>query len=387
MSKRDYYQLLGINKTASAAEIKKAYLTKAKKYHPDQNKGDKDAEHKFKEINEAYEVLKDEQKRAAYDRFGHDTFKQAGGAGAGGFSGFGGQRTSHQGFGGADMNDFFGEFFSDFMGAGRAQQRRPSGKVRGSDLTTKLEISLEEAFKGTQKELKFTTQSTCSPCSGQGTKDPRSTTTCSMCNGSGITRMQQGFFAVEQTCQKCQGMGQVIKSPCTKCHGIGRIQKEKKLIINIPAGVEDGIRIRHPGEGEAGIRGGSTGDLYVYITVRPHDIFGVKGNDLHLKLPLSFTKAALGGTVKVPTIEGNEVELKIPAGTETGSKLRLNGKGMSVVRSQQRGDLYAHAFVETPKNLTKKQKEMLEALDKELGDGGAKYEDPGFFAKMKNLWS
>lgn len=382
MSNKDYYQLLEIDKSATSSEIKKAYLKMAKKYHPDQNKDDKNAEQKFKEINEAYEVLKDEQKKAAYDRFGHDAFKQGGGAGAGGFGG-----RTQGGFGGAEFNDIFGDFFSDFMGGGSRGQRRSSGKIRGSDLTTKLEVTLEEAFKGTSKELTFNTYVSCTPCNGQGTKDAGGMKSCSMCGGHGVTRMQQGFFAIEQTCQKCQGSGQEIKNPCGTCHAAGRVQKQKKLIINIPAGVADGIRIRHAGEGEAGIRGGSNGDLYVYIGVKPHDIFEVKGNNLHFKLPLSITRAALGGTVKVPTIEGGKVELKIPAGTETGNKLRLNGKGMSIVRSNERGDLYAHAFVQTPKNLTKKQKELLEELDKEIGDDNTTYKDPGFFAKMKNLWS
>lgn len=389
MSNQDYYQLLGIDKSATAGEIKKAYLKMAKKYHPDQNKGDDSAEHKFKEVNEAYEVLKDEQKKAAYDRYGHDAFKQGGGASAGGFGGgFGGRGGQQGGFGGAGFEDIFGsDFFSDFMGGGARQQRRASSKVRGSDLTAKLTITLEEAFSGTSKELTFTTYSSCTPCNGQGTKDVGGMKNCSTCGGSGITRMQQGFFAIEQTCQKCQGSGQEIKNPCGTCHAAGRVQRQKKLIINVPSGIEDGVRIRHAGEGEAGIRGGTSGDLYVYISVKPHDIYEVKGSNLHFKLPLSFTRAALGGTVKVPTIDGGEVELKIPAGTETGNKLRLNGKGMSIVRSSERGDLYAHAFVQTPKNLTKKQKEMLQELDKEIGDDNATYEDPGFFAKMKNLWS
>lgn len=395
MSNRDFYETLGLDRSASSSEIKKAYLKLAKKYHPDQNKGDADAEHKFKEISAAYDILKDEQKRAAYDRFGHDAFMNGGGANAGraghGAHGFHGHARGHGGghgggFGGAEFHDMFGDFFSDFMGGG-ARAQRASSKVRGSDLTTKLEISLEEAFNGAQKELKFTTQAPCSPCSGKGTKDKDGMTNCDMCGGAGTTRMQQGFFAIEQTCQKCRGMGQVIKNPCHTCHGAGRVQKEKKLIINIPAGVEDGVRIRNAGEGEAGMRGGSSGDLYVFVSVKPHKIFKTNGADLHFKLPIKFTTAALGGTVKVPTIEGKEIELKVPAGSETGDQVRLGGKGMPVMRSSARGDMYAHVFIETPKKLTKKQKELLEQLDKELGEGNAKYDEGGFFSKMKNIWT
>lgn len=386
MSNKDFYQILGVNKSASASEIKKAYLKLAKKYHPDQNKDDKDAEVKFKEISAAYDILKDEQKKAAYDRYGHDAFTAGGSSGAGfgggaGAGGFGGFRSN------ADFNDIFGDFFSDFMGGGQGQRRGASSQVKGSDLTTKVEITLEEAYKGTQKELKYSANAPCSPCSGKGAKDPSSVTNCDMCGGTGSTRMQQGFFAIEQTCQKCRGVGQVIKNPCSSCHGSGRVQKQKKLIINIPAGAEDGIRIRHAGEGEAGVRGGSSGDLYVFVAVKPHDIYHVEGNNLRLKLPISITKAALGGTVQVPTIEGGQAEIKIPAGIQTGEVLKLSGKGMSTVRSSARGDMLAQIFVVTPKNLSKKQKELLQELEKELGESDDNYnKDSGFFSKVKNLW-
>ena len=381
MSKKDYYDVLGISRSASPQEIKKAYLKLAKKYHPDKNSDDPDAEKKFKELSEAYDILKDDQKKAAYDRFGHGAFEN-GGAGAGGFGGFGGQ----SGFAGADMNDIFGDFFSDFMGGGQRGRTR-SPQVRGSDLKYNLEISLEDAFKGLDKKINFTTEVKCTPCDGHGTKDKGSTNTCPQCGGAGAVRMQQGFFAVEQTCSKCNGSGTVIKNPCNTCNGYGRHSKQKHLVINVPAGIEDNTRIRIAGEGEAGIRGGSSGDLYVFISVKPHDIYQVDGADLHFKLPLSFTKAALGGEVSVPLIDGSKVKLKIPAGTETGDRVRLKEKGMSKVRSSARGDLYAHAYIHTPKKLSKKQKELLEALDKELGEVDTNYKDEGFFSRMKNMWS
>lgn len=383
MSKRDYYEILGVTRSATTQEIKKAYLKLAKKYHPDTNSGDPEAEKKFKELSEAYDVLKDEQKKAAYDRFGHAAFENGGpGAGYGARGGFGG----NSGFSNADINDIFGDFFSDFMGGGGRRSQR-SSKVRGSDLKYNLEISLEDAFKGIDKKISFSTEVKCSPCQGAGTKDKDASATCSQCGGAGVVRMQQGFFAVEQTCNKCNGSGSVIKNPCTSCGGYGRHSKQKQLVVNIPAGVEHGTRIRIAGEGEAGIRGGNSGDLYVFVSVKQHDTYHVEGADLHFKLPLSFTKAALGGEVEVPIIDGSKVRLKIPAGTETGDRLRLKDKGMSKVRSSARGDLYAHAYIHTPKKLTKKQKELIEELDKEFGDTKQNYKDGGFFARMKNMWS
>jgi molecular chaperone DnaJ len=373
---KDYYETLEISRSASSAEIKKAYLKLAKKYHPDVNSGP-DAEKKFKEISQAYDVLKDEQKKAAYDRMGHSAFEQNG-SGGGGFGGF-------RGGSGPDINDIFGDFFSDFMGGGRNSAPRTT-KVRGSDLKYNLEISLEEAFKGLDKKINFTAESTCTDCSGQGSKTPNSLSSCSQCNGRGSVRIQQGFFALEQTCNKCNGQGSIIKDPCKTCHGQGRKAKTKDLLINIPAGVENGVRIRIAGEGEAGLRGGQSGDLYVFINIKAHNIYKVENANLHFKLPITFTKAALGGEIEIPLIDGGKVTLTVPAGTETGDKLRLKGKGMSKVRSSERGDLYAHAHVEIPKKLTAKQKALLEELDAEFTSSND-YKDDGFFSKIKNIWS
>lgn len=381
MSKRDYYEVLEVSRSADAAEVKKAYLKLAKKYHPDQNAGNPEAEKKFKEISEAYDVLKDDQKKAAYDRFGHSAFAQGNSAS----SGFGG--GARGGFNAHDINDIFGDFFSDFMGGAAAGTRSRPTSQRGSDLKYNLTITLEEAFTGIDRNINFTTQTKCSPCDGKGTKDSAATTNCGQCGGSGTLRMQQGFFAIEQTCNKCGGAGKVIKNPCGTCHGNGRVSKQKNLIVNIPAGIEDNNRIRIAGEGEAGARGGPSGDLYVFVTIKSHNVYKVENANLHFKLPITITKAALGGEVEVPTIDGSKVSLKIPAGSETGDQLRLKGNGMSKIQSSIRGDLYAHVFVQTPKNLTKKQKELLEELDKEFGDVKENFSEGGFFSKMKNLWS
>ena len=372
---QDYYQILGVSRTASQAELKKAYHKLAKQYHPDNAAaGDKNAEKKFKEINAAYDVLKDEQKRAAYDRFGHDAFQnQTRGTGSqgGGFH--------------SDINDIFGDFFSDFMGSGRRSSRPTSSKVRGSDLKYNLTISLEEAFHGVERNISFSSEVTCDSCHGSGSEKGEIITTCDVCSGSGATRIQQGFFTIEQTCHKCQGNGQIIKNPCKKCCGMGRYNKHRNLLVNIPAGVENGTRIRHPGEGEAGIRGGNSGDLYVDITIKPHDIYKVEGINLHCKLPISFVNAALGGEVQVPVIEGEKVSLIIPAGTQNADQLRLRGKGMSKIRSTIRGDMLAHVHVEVPKNLSKRQRELLEEFKKESIN--EKENDSSFFNKMKSLWS
>lgn len=380
MSKKDYYEVLEVPRSADASEIKKAYLKLAKKYHPDQNANNPDAERKFKEVSEAYDTLKDEQKRAAYDRFGHAAFAQGNSAS----SGFGGGKAG--GFNAQDINDIFGDFFGDFMG-GSTRRTRTSTNIKGSDLKYELTISLEEAFRGTDKNINFRTEVKCSPCNGKGSQDASATANCSQCGGAGVVRMQQGFFAIEQTCSKCGGAGQVIKNPCTTCHGNGRITKQKSLIINVPSGIEDNTRIRIASEGEAGIRGGANGDLYVFVSIKPHDIYKVENSNLHFKLPISFTKAVLGGEIEVPTIDGSKVKLTIPAGSETGDQLRIKGHGMSKVRSTSRGGLYAHVYVQIPKHLTKKQKDLLEELDKELGQVNQNYSESGFFSKMKNLWS
>lgn len=372
MADEDYYSLLGVSRSASQEEIKKAYRQLAMRYHPDRNPDDKGAEKKLKAINEAYDVLKDEKKRATYDRLGKSAFTS---------SGF---NHSQQARGGAfhgDVNDIFGEFFSDFMGG--STQTRKSPKIRGSDLRYNLSLTLEEAFTGVNKHINFSTQLVCDTCEGSGSADKSTYMTCDHCQGHGATRVQQGFFTLEQTCGKCQGSGQIVKNPCKKCDSFGRISAPKNLVVTIPAGIPDGGRIRLSREGEAGIRGGVPGNLHIFISIKLHSIFNLdtEGN-LHCKLPLTFPKAALGGEVEIPAIEGGKVKLKIPSGTQSGSQLRLKGKGMSKVRSTERGDMFAHVQIETPKSLTKKQSELLEALDQEFAS-----ENSGIFNKMKNLWS
>lgn len=377
MSKQDYYAILGVSKTATPDEIKKAYRKLAMKYHPDQNKGNKEAEQKFKELSEAYDVLKDEQKRAAYDRFGHQAFSQGGGGrpGAGGF---------HQG--GFSAQDIFSDFFNDFMGPGGSGQRgnRRPAEIRGSDLRYNITISLEEAFKGTDNNISFSTAVTCDSCHGKGSSDGSGYTDCTFCHGTGTTRIQQGFFTLEQHCNHCNATGKTIKNPCKKCHGSGRHHEKKTLKVSIPAGIEDGTRIKLTSEGEAGVRGGAAGDLYIFVSVSANQKFKVDGADLHSKLTISFTKAALGGDVEVEVIEGGKVKLNIPKGTQNGDRLKLKDKGMSKVRSSNRGDMYVHISVDVPKNLSPKAVLLLEDLDKELSVSN---NDKGFFDKMKNLWS
>jgi molecular chaperone DnaJ len=376
-AKRDYYEILGVNKAASDDEIKKAYRKLAMDHHPDRNPGNQEAERKFKEASEAYEILKDQQKRSAYDQFGHNAFSGNGGrhpGAGGGFSGAG------------DFHDIFGDFFNDFMGGQRPQQR--SAKTRGSDLKYDISISLEEAFSGTDKKISFSTMVSCDPCNGSGSSGGSTEVeTCSTCQGRGAVRMQQGFFTIEQACYSCQGQGKIIKNPCTKCKGQGRVENKKTLQVNIPSGVENGTRIRLAGEGESGMRGGSNGDLYIFITINVHPLFKVEKNDLHCRLPIGFITAILGGDVNVPTIDGGSIKLKIPSGTQSSDKFKVRDKGMSKIRSTSRGDMYVHAYVEIPKSLTKKQTELLESLKLEFGDESNASEDKGFFDKMKNLWS
>ena len=377
--KDDYYKTLGIEKSAGADAIKAAYRKLAMKYHPDRNQGDKEAEKKFKEISEAYEVLKDEQKRAAYDRYGHAAFEN-------GRSGGGGQAGGFE-FNGGDFSDIFGDIFSDLMGGGRGgrTQSQSSGKTRGADLRYNLQISLEDAFIGKKQEIKFSTSANCSTCNATGSADKSEPVTCTLCKGSGRVRASQGFFTVERTCSNCQGSGQSIKNPCKTCYGQSRVQKEKNLSVSIPAGVEEGTRIRLAGEGEAGMRGGPTGDLYIFIQIAPHQLFAREENNLYCSVPIKMTTAALGGSIEVPTIDGTRTKVIIEAGAQTGDRLRLRSKGMPVMHSKQRGDMYINLSVEIPMNLTKKQKELLEEFD-QIGGTNSSPKSDSFFSKVRDFF-
>ncbi len=373
MEKQDFYELLGVSKSADSAEIKKAYRKLAMKYHPDRNPDDKKAEQNFKDVNEAYEILKDEEKRAAYDRFGHAAFEQGGvGGGEGGFGG-----------GGGGFADIFEEMFGGgFGGRGGTEQ---SG--RGADMRFNMDITLEDAFSGKSTEIRVPGSVSCSACGGSGATRGSEPVVCATCSGHGRVRAQQGFFTVERTCPSCHGQGKVIKDPCRACSGTGRVHKEKTLSINIPAGVETGTRIRLAGEGEAGQRGAPAGDLYIFLNVRPHRIFQRDGADIHIRVPVPITTAALGGSLEVPTVDGHYARINIPAGTQSGQQFRLRGKGMSMLRSSARGDMFVELSVETPVNLTKKQKELLEEFRK-LGGDEHKHspKSGGFFAKAKDFW-
>jgi molecular chaperone DnaJ len=373
MAKQDFYETLGVSKSASADELKRAYRQMAMKYHPDRNSGDKTAEQKFKDVNEAYDVLKDDQKRAAYDRFGHAAFENGGmgGAGAGGFGGFSG-----------GFADIFEEMFGA-MGGGR----RDAGMARsGSDLRYNLEISLEDAFRGKQTTVRVNTFAQCGPCHGSGAEPGSSPATCRTCQGHGRVRAQQGFFTIERTCPTCQGAGTVIEKPCRSCGGQGRVRREKTLSVNIPPGVEDGTRIRLAGEGEVGLHGAAAGDLYIFISITQHPIFQRDGANIYCRVPLPFTTAALGGSIEVPTVDGSRTRVSVPAGTQSGHRFRLKGKGMAVLRSPTRGDMYVHAVVETPVNLTKRQQELLREFEKESADGKTHPESEGFFARVKEFF-
>lgn len=389
MSNKDYYQVLGVEKGASKDDLKKAYRKLAMKYHPDRNQDNKEAEQKFKEVNEAYDVLKDDQKRAAYDQYGHSAF-QAGGfgnagggarAGAGGFGGFGGMGGGAGGF-----SDIFEEMFGDFMGGTAGGARRQDGARRGNDISHEMSITLEEAFKGINRKIKVPTWNTCETCTGSGAEKGSKPETCGTCQGAGRVRAQQGFFMVERICPSCHGAGQTIKNPCKSCGGSGRTRKEKTLEVTIPAGVEDGTRIRLSGEGEAGVRGGPAGDLYVFLTVKPHRFFQREGANLYCRVPMPITTVALGGTVEVPTIDGKRIKVNIPAGTQTGQQFRLKSKGMSVLRSPNRGDMYAEVMVETPVNLSKRQKELLKEFAGDENNSKTNPNSAGFFNKVKDLW-
>ncbi|SDB72486.1 molecular chaperone DnaJ [Belnapia rosea] len=379
MAKRDYYEILGVSREASEDELKKAYRKLAMAYHPDRNQGDKEAETKFKELNEAYDVLKDAEKRAAYDRFGHAAFEGGGGPGGGG--GAGGNPF------GAGFEDIFEEMFGRFGGGGgRGRQRQASG--RGADLRTTVEISLEEAFAGTKSNVRVPSSVSCEACSGTGAEaGSTAAQTCPTCQGAGKVRAQQGFFLIERTCPTCGGQGRIIKNPCKVCQGAGRVQRDRTLSVSIPAGVEDGTRIRLAGEGEAGLRGAPAGDLYVDIGIRQHPIFQRDGANIFVRVPLRMTQAALGGAVEVPVVDGGRARVTIPAGTQAGDQFRLRGKGFSVLRSAARGDMYVQVSVETPQNLSKRQRELLEEFEAEAEKGGrTSPESEGFFAKVKDFW-
>ena len=369
MSKRDYYDVLGVPKGSEADAIKKAYRTKAKELHPDRNSDNPNAESQFKEVNEAYEVLKDADKKAAYDRYGHAAFEGGGG----------------QGFGGGDFSsafyDVFDDLFGDFMGGGRGGRKQQS---RGSDLRYNLSISLEEAFAGLQKTINIPSAVTCGSCNGTGAAGGSSPTTCPTCSGLGKVRATQGFFTVERSCPTCSGVGQIIKNPCSSCGGQGTLKKDKALSVNVPPGVETGTRIRLAGEGETAPRGGVSGDLYIFIEVSKHKIFERDGLNLFCRVPVSMAKASLGGEVEVPTIDGGRSRVRIPAGSQSGRQMRLKGKGMPAIKTIQKGDMFIEMAVETPVNLTAKQKELLQEFEELSEDNNP--ETNSFFSSVKTFW-
>ncbi len=371
MAKQDYYAILGVQRGASAEEMKKAYRKLAMQYHPDRNPNDAKAEHNFKELNEAYDVLKDDQKRGAYDRFGHAAFENGGaGAGAGGFGFEGG------------LGDIFDQMFGGGRRSGAAE--RPTG----ADVRAQVEITLEQAFAGIKTTVRVPTRVSCDACNGTGSADKAaSADTCGTCGGAGRVRAQQGFFLVERTCPTCGGSGRTVRNPCRVCAGAGTVPRDRSLAVQIPAGVEDGTRIRLSGEGEAGSRGAAAGDLYVHVAIRAHDIFQRDGANIFCRVPLRMTQAAMGGEVEVPAIDGSAAKVKIPAGTQTGDQFRLRNKGFSVLRSAQRGDMYIQVAVETPQNLTRRQRELLEEFETEgRSHATGSPEHEGFFARVKEFF-
>lgn len=370
MAKRDYYETLGLSRDADDAAIKGAYRKLAKEYHPDRNPGDDTAEHRFKEVSEAYEALKDPQRRAAYDQFGHAAFEGHGP------HGFGGDFS-------ASMSDIFDDLFGEFMGGRRGRPR--SGRDRGSDLRYNMEIELGEAFDGKTAQIRVPTSVTCETCSGSGARPGTSPSACRTCGGMGKVRASQGFFTIERVCPGCQGRGEMIEDPCDGCNGSGRTVRERTLSVNIPPGVEDGTRIRLANEGEAGMRGGPPGDLYIFLSIRPHEFFQRDGADLFCRVPISMTTAALGGQIEVPTLEGGRGRVKIPDGTQAGRQIRLKGKGMPVLRSKVTGDMYIQIEVETPKNLTRRQRELLKEFE-ESSSAETNPNSSGFFARVKEFF-
>src|SRR6201995_2316704 len=371
MTKRCYYEVLGVEKTSTIEVIKGAYRKAAKEHHPDRNHGDSTAEIRFKEVSEAYEVLKDDQKRAAYDRFGHAAFEHGGGPGRGGnpfdFA--------------SSFTDILDDLFGEFTGGGKKRRQN-----RGPHLRVNLEISLKESVKGRNAQIKVPSAVTCETCNGTVAEAGHKPEQCPTCAGIGKVRAQQGFFTVERTCPGCRGTGKIIKNPCKACHGAGLVQKERTLSVDIPAGVEEGTRIRLAGEGQAGVNGGPPGDLYIFISVAPHPIFQRDGHDLYCRAPIAFVTAALGGSIEVPTLDGGRTKVSIPDGTQSGRQFRVRGKGMPVLRGGgMSGDLYVEITVETPVKLTKKQKELLKQFEAEAAPG-SQPESEGFFAKVKDFW-
>jgi molecular chaperone DnaJ len=375
MAKRDYYEVLGLKRNAGEQDIKNAFRKLAKEYHPDCNPGDGEAEKRFKEVNEAYEVLKDPRKRAAFDRYGHAAFDGGAGGGPGGY-GFGADFS-------ASMSEIFDDLFGEFMGGRRGRGR--TARERGADLSYNMEITLGEAYAGKVAQIKVPTSVTCESCSGSGAEPGSSPVSCPTCAGYGKVRASQGFFTIERTCPNCQGRGEIIQNPCPSCSGMGRVTRERMLSVNIPPGVEDGTRIRLAGEGEAGIRSGPAGDLYIFLSIAPDEIFQRDGADLFCKVPITITTAALGGQLEVPTIDGGRARVKIPEGTETGKQFRLKSKGMPVLRSTLTGDLYVQVEIETPQNLTRKQRDLLKEFEKASTDTT----NPGlsgFAQRVKAFW-
>lgn len=371
MSKADFYDVLGVSRDADDKAVKAAFRKLAMQYHPDRNPGDHSAELKFKEVNAAYECLKDPQKRAAYDRFGHAAFENGGGP-----AGFNGDFAT-------SMSDIFDNIFGDFMGGTRRGSGR-SGRERGADFRYNMEIALEEAFSGKTAEIEVPTKVVCATCSGSGAKPGSSPKVCSTCDGHGRVRAAQGFFSIERTCPTCHGRGEVISDPCLECGGAGRTTENRTLSVNIPAGIEDGTRIRLAGEGEAGLRGGPPGDLYIFLSIKPHEFFQRDGADIFCRVPISMTTASLGGEIQVPTIDGGQTKVKVPEGTQTAKQFRLKGKGMPVLRSTRVGEMYIQVVVETPRNLTRKQRELLEEFER-ASSAENHPDSAGFFSRVRDF--